>query len=73
MSIEFSAVHNLVRTYQRVLKLPHAESSPAAGVGAEQDRLSISPEAREQEEINRAAGIQVKPLDRHLTRKDQAP
>lgn len=73
MSIEFGAIHNLIRTYQRVLKLPHSESSPTAGAVAERDRLSISAEAREQEEINRVAGTHEETLGRSLARKDQAP
>jgi len=48
MGIEFSQIHNLVRTYQRMLNAP-----PSTQVSGERttrepaDRVSISPQARE--------------------------
>lgn len=47
MSIQGSEIHNLVRTYQRVLNLDQPGQSSSEGPAAEQDdRVSISPEAR---------------------------
>nr|MBI3614275.1 hypothetical protein [Nitrospirota bacterium] len=47
MSIQFSEIHNLVRTYQRVLNLDRSGPSSSEGSASEQDdRVSISPEAR---------------------------
>jgi hypothetical protein len=47
MGTQFSAIHNLVRTYQRVLNLEPSDhpkrGQPALGAG---DRVSISSEAR---------------------------
>jgi hypothetical protein len=73
MSIEFSAIHNVVRTYQRVLNLPHSDSSPAAGAGPEQDRLSISTEAREQEEVHRVPEVYEDARGRNRVTKDETP
>ena len=48
MSIQFGEIHNLVRTYQRVLKLDQIEPiSPTPGVAKQADRVSISRQARE--------------------------
>ena len=48
MSILFSEIHNLVRTYQRVLKLDPVEPIPQTPVAGKQaDRVSISRQARE--------------------------
>ncbi|TAJ07405.1 MAG: hypothetical protein EPO61_15745 [Nitrospirae bacterium] len=47
MSIQGSEIHNLVRTYQRVLNLDHSGPSSSEGAASEQDdRVSISSEAR---------------------------
>lgn len=47
MSIEGSEIHNLVRTYQRALNLDLSGPSSSDGPASEQDdRVSISPEAR---------------------------
>lgn len=47
MGIEFSQIHNLVRTYQRILQVPTSQSSHEDKDVAEvEDRVSISPEAR---------------------------
>lgn len=47
MSIQFSQIHNLVRTYQRVLNLDEAgQSQPEGSAWERDDRVSISPEAR---------------------------
>jgi|CXWL01.1.fsa_nt_gi hypothetical protein len=49
MSIQFSDIHNLIRTYQRVLSLD-GKDSPARGTqkaGQARDSVTISPEARE--------------------------
>ncbi|MBI5855428.1 MAG: hypothetical protein HZB35_09430 [Nitrospirae bacterium] len=60
MSIEFSQIHNIVRTYQRVLDLDPAEGSdrsPAAANGADHestDKVSISQEARQLQEVTSA-------------------
>lgn len=49
MSIHFSQIHNLVRTYQHVLNLdskqPAAKPEPSDTV--REDRVTVSPEARE--------------------------
>lgn len=49
MGIEFSQIHNLVRTYQRVLNVPSNGESREEESGREtEDRISISPQARRQ-------------------------
>jgi hypothetical protein len=54
MGIEFSQIHNLVRTYQRILQVPTSQSSHEDKDVAEvEDRVSISPEARAQKEPSR--------------------
>ena len=46
VSIQFSEIHNLVRTYQRVLKLEAlAGPTPAPTASEGEDRVSISREA----------------------------
>ena len=48
MSIQFSEIHNLVRTYQRVLKLEPVEPvQPVQSSTKQADRVSISRQARE--------------------------
>lgn len=50
MGIETSLIHNLIRTYQRVLNQPVGKQPAAEGSGrATVDRVSISPKAREYE------------------------
>lgn len=54
MPIEFSQIHNLVRTYQRILPAPSGQSSHEdKDVVEAEDRVSISPEARAQTEPSR--------------------
>jgi hypothetical protein len=54
MGIEFSQIHNLVRTYQRILQVPTSQSSHEdKDVVEAEDRVSISPEARAQKEPSR--------------------
>ena len=58
MGIEFSQIHNLVRTYQRILnvsssKQPHGDRADTTT----EDRISLSPQAREHEEQYRAEHI----------------
>lgn len=51
MGIEFGQIHNLVRTYQRVLNVPSSKPSRVGRAEtATEDRISISPQAREQEQ-----------------------
>jgi hypothetical protein len=51
MGIEFSQIHNLVRTYQRILNQPPSKQHRGEMAGAaSEDRISISPGAREHEE-----------------------
>ena len=54
MSIHFSQIHNLVRTYQHVLNLdaknPPAKPTEAASEAAKEDRVTVSPEAREMQQ-----------------------
>ena len=58
MGIEFSQIHNLVRTYQRILPVPEGQSSHEDQDGAEaEDRVSISPEARAQHEPSRTDSL----------------
>ncbi len=71
MSIEFGAIHNLVRTYQRALKLPHADAAPTSAANVEQDRLFISEEAREQKEKNRPQSVDEKPVRHNPYGKDR--
>ena len=48
MSIQFSEIHNLVRTYQRALKLDPIDPVPPTQSSTKQaDRVSISRQARE--------------------------
>ena len=55
MPIEFSQIHNLVRTYQRILPVPASQPSHEdKDVVEAEDRVSISPEARAQNEPSRA-------------------
>lgn len=60
MSIQFSEIHNLVRTYQRVLNLDQSGQSQSDGPASEQDdRVSISPEAYKlQQDLGKAGQIQ---------------
>ncbi len=60
MSIQFSQIHNLVRTYQRVLNLDQSGQSQSDGPASEQDdRVSISPEAYKlQQSLGKAGQIQ---------------
>jgi hypothetical protein len=59
VSIQFSEIHNLVRTYQRVLKLDAVEPPTEAKPGAPgKDRVSISREARE---LRQVAGDEESP------------
>lgn len=54
MGIEFSQIHNLVRTYQRILNVPSSHSPHEdRDVAEAEDRVSISPEARAQKEPSR--------------------
>lgn len=54
MGIEFSQIHNLVRTYQRILNVPSSkEPRGDRAVTEQEDRISISPQARGQEEPSR--------------------
>ncbi len=54
MGIEFSQIHNLVRTYQRILQVSTSQSSHEdKDVVEAEDRVSISPEARAQKEPSR--------------------
>jgi hypothetical protein len=53
MGIEFSQIHNLVRTYERILDVPSSKQVREDRVGtAAEDRISISPQAREQEDCD---------------------
>ena len=55
MSIQFSEIHNLVRTYQRVLKLEPVEPvQPVQTATKQADRVSISRQARELVEVTPA-------------------
>lgn len=60
MSIQFSQIHNLVRTYQRVLNLDQSGQPQSDGPASEQDdRVSISPEAYKlQQGLGKAGQIQ---------------
>lgn len=58
MAIEFSQIHNLVRTYQRILDVPPRGPARGDGTGrATEDHVSISPQAREYEEQHRGDRI----------------
>jgi hypothetical protein len=51
MGIEFSQIHNLVRTYQRILNVPSSKDfREDKTVRETEDRISISPQARRQGE-----------------------
>lgn len=47
MSIQSGAIHNLVRTYQRVLNLESSPQTPETPAPEADDRVSISREARQ--------------------------
>lgn len=47
MTIEFSHIHNLVRTYQRTLRLDSEESEQQKESQLTSDRVTISNEAQE--------------------------
>lgn len=61
MSIHFSEIHNLVRTYQRILKVVPEE--PARGGEGERadDRISLSREARDLQRPGEA--VAPEPID----------
>jgi hypothetical protein len=57
MPIEFTHLHNLVRTYQRSLHVNGSMKPPTSGARAEaDDRVSISGEARDE---HRLGGVDV--------------
>lgn len=50
MGIEFNQIHNLVRTYQRILNFPRNERVEEEAAGSTpEDKVSISSDARELE------------------------
>ncbi len=53
MGIEVHQIHNLVRTYQRALQ-PAAPARPVEPVDQQNDRVSVSAEARERHETESA-------------------
>jgi hypothetical protein len=58
MGIEFSQIHNLVRTYQWVLNVPSSKQPLGDRTDpATEDRISLSPQAREHEEQYRTDHI----------------
>jgi hypothetical protein len=58
MGIEFSQIHNLVRTYQRIMNVPSGKSPHGdRDIAEAEDRVSISPQAREHEEQYRTDPI----------------
>ena len=53
MAIEFTQIHNVVRTYQRALhRLPFARQDGEQSAHTGKDRISISLAARERETIH---------------------
>ena len=53
MAIEFTQIHNVVRTYQRALHLlPSARQDAEQSAHVEKDQISIFLDARERETIN---------------------
>jgi hypothetical protein len=64
VSIQFSEIHNLVRTYQRVLKLESGEPvQPPQPLPKHADRVSISRQARE---LKQAAIAGQKPPEHEI-------
>lgn len=58
MGIEFSQIHNLVRTYQRMLNVP--SSTHLCGDRTTQeidDHVAISPQARERNDLSHTGPI----------------
>ncbi len=53
MGIEVHQIHNVVRTYQRALQ-PAEPARPAESVAPQNDRVSVSAEARERQESESA-------------------
>ncbi len=53
MAIDVSQIHNLVRTYQRALhdSAEHA-STPKASTSSQEDKVSVSAEARTRVELS---------------------
>ena len=53
MAIEFTQIHNVVRTYQRALhRLPSARQDGEQSAHIGKDQISISLDARERETIH---------------------
>lgn len=57
MNVQFSEIHNVIRTYQRILRLDPPDA-PKAGPPASEgdDRVSISHQARELQGASERAG-----------------
>lgn len=61
MSMQLSTIHNLVRTYLRVLKLEPAEpAGPATPVAKRTDRVSLTHRARELARVARDVQVPVR-------------
>lgn len=53
MAIEFTQIHNAVRTYQRAIQLPPSAQQDAEQAGhVGEDQISISPDTRKREPIH---------------------
>jgi len=58
MGIEFSQIHNLVRTYQRMLNAPPSKHLGGDRITTEiDDRVVISPQGREQKDLSQTGPI----------------
>lgn len=49
MAIETHQIHNIVRTYQRALREETPAHKPARAASHQEDRVSVSAEARERQ------------------------
>ncbi len=70
MGIQFGEIHNLVRTYQRVLNLDQPDKPNGDPAATDQDdRVSISPEARDLQQAS--ACVTRKPGSHSSNRSDR--
>lgn len=63
MSIQFSDIHNLVRTYQRILKVAPERPARTGGGERTEDRISLSREVRELRRPEEPVGPNPEPKD----------
>ena len=65
MGIEVHQIHNLVRTYQRALQPTASERTRDDAPARQEDRVSVSPEARQRHHQKSSSHDESKPPTRH--------